>query len=192
MKWKVEENKSYELELQDEPGGLSLHEAQQEALVTADVLGRARDWTLDFAALIGLPSSFLAVLASPSVTHAALMMVFITSAAAALGHVLPRLLTKHFRRTPIALVALTSGVGMALVTALPTLLQSHHNLDATGVASVASFTITTIFTASYIASRALKKRLGPVRFAMPAVFLLGAGAGSSLVLLAIRLQQLLH
>lgn len=191
MKWKVEENETYELELQDEPSGLSLHEPQ-EALVSADVLGRARDWTLDFAALIGLPSSFLAVLASPSVTHAALMMLFITSAAAALGRALPRLLTKHFRQTPIALVALTSGVGMALVTALPTLVQSHHNLDATGVASVASFTITTIFTASYIASRALKKRLGPVRFAMPAVFLLGVGAGSSLVLLAIRLQQLLH
>lgn len=170
---------------------LALHEAT--ALAREDeVLGRARDWSLDFAALIGLPSSFLAVLASPSVLHAVLSTVFITSVAAVFGRVLPRILTERLRQTPIVLVALASGLMMALVTAIPTLLRAHPNLDATGVASVTSLTITSIFTTSYIASRALKIRLGPLRFAMPLVFLLGATTGTSLVLLVIRLQQLLH
>ena len=169
--------------------------AHQEATTLThevEVLGRARDWSLDFASLIGLPSSFLAVLASTSVVHAALTTLFITSVAAVFGRVLPRILTERLRQTPIALVAVASGLMMALVTAIPTLLRVHPNLDATGVAAVASLTITTIFTASYIASRALKIQLGPLRFAMPLVFLLGATAGCSLVLLLIRVQQLLQ
>lgn len=157
-----------------------------------EVLGRARDWSLDFAALIGLPSSFLAVLASTSMAHAAMTIVFITSVAAVLGRLLPHVLTERLRQTPIVLVALGSGLMMALVTAIPTLLRAHPNLDATGVAAVTSLTITSIFTASYIASRALKIRLGLLRFAMPIVFILGATTGWSLVLLVIRLQQLLH
>lgn len=199
MKWKIEEREPRGLEPRNEANGLAQLESQR-ALAEPEfvlskpecVLGRTRDWTLDFAALIGLPSSFLAVLASSSVAHAALVLVFITASAAALGRTLPRMLTKRFRRTPIVLVALASGLGMSLVTALPTLLQSRVNLDATAVASITSLTLTSIFTASYIASRALKMRLAPVRLAMPAVFLLGAGAGWSLVLLVIRLQQLLH
>ena len=170
---------------------LALHETTVLARED-DVLGRARDWSLDFAALIGLPSSFLAVLASPSVLHAVLSTVFITSVAAVFGRVLPRILTERLRQAPIVLVALASGLMMALVTAIPTLLRAHPNLDATGVASVTSLTITSIFTTSYIASRALKIRLGPLRLAMPLVFLLGATTGTSLVLLVIRLQQLLH
>ena len=167
MNWKIEENETHALNDVDTAHPLVRYEANAlDTRPTEEVLGSSRGWTLDFAALIGLPSSFLAVLASSSLVHAVLTTLLLTSVAA--------------------------GLGMALMTALPTLLQPHHNLDATGVAATTSFTITSIFTASYIASRALKIRLGPVRFAMPAVFLLGATAGWSLVLFAIHLQQLLH
>ena len=193
MNWKIEENETHALNDVDTAHPLVRYEANAlDTRPTEEVLGSSRGWTLDFAALIGLPSSFLAVLASSSLVHAVLTTLLLTSVAAGLGRVMPWMLTRHFRKTPIALIAMASGLGMALMTALPTLLQPHHNLDATGVAATTSFTITSIFTASYIASRALKIRLGPVRFAMPAVFLLGATAGWSLVLFAIHLQQLLH
>ena len=175
-----------------EPQQLALHPLSAPSLHNEEVLGRARDWSLDFAALIGLPSSFLAVLASTSMAHAALTTLFITSVAAVFGRILPWLLTERLRQTPIVLIALASGLMMALVTALPTLLRAHPNFDATGVASVTSLTITNIFTTSYIASRALKIRLGPLRFAMPLVFVLGATMGCALVLLVIRLQHLLR
>ena len=80
----------------------------------------------------------------------------------------------------------------ALVTAIPTLFGVRPNLDDTGVAAVTSLTNTTIFKASFIASRARKNRLGPLHFAMPLVFLLGATASCSMVLLVVRLQTLLQ
>ena len=176
-------------------GSATLVPLAERALVAGGLearLGRAGDWSLDFAALIGLPSSFLAVLASRSWAHATLTVVFVTAVAALLGRLLPRMLLRHLRQTPILLVALSSGTLMAAVTALPTLLQAHHSLDATGVAAVTSLTITTLFTTAYIASRALNARLGLLRLAMPLVFTLGVTTGWLAVLLAIRLQHLLH
>ena len=78
------------------------------------------------------------------------------------------------------------------MTANPTLLCMHLKLNDTEVEAVTSLTITTIFTASCIASRTRKNRLGPLHFAMPLVFLLGATASCSMVLLVVRLQTLLQ